>query len=338
VFKNKKGQISIEFLLVLSILVVGGVLFGVYYLQSIGKNRQEDVSTDVLDNLITDFASDVNIQELPTNPTGFFSISLNLDPNGPTEENNDFNIIVRAFNDTEHTSSRITSVYIYDNGFNSTTECSLNSLPNQSVYNNLDYYFVTDLYDLTFNCDNSGTYNVLVFADIADDPSYNDSELISKIIVPPIVPPPLYQTFSIDLELDPDSSSQVGADFGVVVSVDENTIYNDPVIDQISILKEGVATRDCSLIGVFFLGGQSTYNVNLPFDSDTNKHTLFFRCSHEETTSQTYSISVDAEIDSNNDFTDNALIQKNIDPLDTSGCVSFTGDIIFDRQSECHER
>lgn len=78
---NKKGQISIEFLFLLSVLVIGGVVFVVYYIQSIEKNKQEDVSNDVLDDLITDYKKDVN---------------------------KDFNILNYANN------PKITDVYIFD--------------------------------------------------------------------------------------------------------------------------------------------------------------------------------------------------------------------------------
>lgn len=55
--KKKKGQISIEILLVLSILVIGSVLFGVFYFSQIRSNSK---TGDELSGLLDDFITDLN--------------------------------------------------------------------------------------------------------------------------------------------------------------------------------------------------------------------------------------------------------------------------------------
>lgn len=46
---SKKGQVSIEILIVLSILIVAGVLFGVYYINNLNKTTQDLGGKEVTD-------------------------------------------------------------------------------------------------------------------------------------------------------------------------------------------------------------------------------------------------------------------------------------------------
>jgi len=61
---NKKGQIAIEILVVLSILVIGGIFVGVYYIQGIGQNQQKGATTNsTLDSLVDNFTDPFDIPD-----------------------------------------------------------------------------------------------------------------------------------------------------------------------------------------------------------------------------------------------------------------------------------
>lgn len=66
---NKKGQIAIEILVVLSILVIGGIFVGVYYIQGIGQNQQNSSTTNsTLDSLVDNFTDPFDIPDEPDVP------------------------------------------------------------------------------------------------------------------------------------------------------------------------------------------------------------------------------------------------------------------------------
>ncbi|MDD3084914.1 MAG: hypothetical protein PHU32_03450, partial [Candidatus ainarchaeum sp.] len=50
-FKNSKGQISVEVLTIVGILVIGGIIFGVFYLSQINRSIDD---ADQLDTSIGD--------------------------------------------------------------------------------------------------------------------------------------------------------------------------------------------------------------------------------------------------------------------------------------------
>lgn len=62
---SKKGQVSIEILIVLSILIIAGVVFGVYYISNLNKTTQDldnnEVTnvTDTFRNSLNDFAVEI---------------------------------------------------------------------------------------------------------------------------------------------------------------------------------------------------------------------------------------------------------------------------------------
>jgi len=82
---SRKGQISMEVLIILSILIIGGIIFGLYYINHINKNIKETDNTGGVGVIVDDFVNTMNETE--------FTVTITSPENNETfteEENISF--------------------------------------------------------------------------------------------------------------------------------------------------------------------------------------------------------------------------------------------------------
>lgn len=245
----KKGQISIEVLTILSILVVGGVIFGVYYLNGVNK-EMSDASKLKLTPEETDSPSMQPGNETPTDPIqppytpGEFTIDLSLDSNGPSLPNTYFEIVVTLNNVVDMDGDmNVTEIKVNnkDTGFPS-SDCNYNSMQITSgTLSGLDIPIGdrdNEYVNLTFSCSTDGNYRFTIKAEGIDLNGINKSD--SKDIDKEITSTAPTEA-SMDLYLVPEGRTPQGMHANKRFGVDVNVIdysYGTPYIKQIYVYDE----------------------------------------------------------------------------------------------------
>ncbi len=234
---RKKAQVSIEVLAVLGILVIGSILFGAYYLNSIYKSQNKAID---LSTVVDDFEKQLNPDGIGNNISplltcgngnvdpgetcdncpqdfdpgfcdtiiGFFTITTSLLPNIPSPTNTDFGIYVYGNNQTGLTGVVIKKIVV--NTGSPLAESSNCSYNNQVINGTLDNLTLplpcsgancqTTLDK--FKCSVPGTYNIGIYAGINGDSnsSKNDFKSINKTITATTI---LSQQFFVEI-VEPD--------------------------------------------------------------------------------------------------------------------------------------
>lgn len=62
----KKGQVSLEILIILGILVVGAVVFSIIFITNVRQSSNVDETTD-MDSFVDDFKKDLNVRTAEPN-------------------------------------------------------------------------------------------------------------------------------------------------------------------------------------------------------------------------------------------------------------------------------
>jgi len=275
VFKNKKGQISIELLIILGILLLGGIFVSIYYLQGVNKKNTQAAETEsIIDDLYRGLGSETQIQPITgcnngplyccNNQHDASHGELGVDCGGPCiatcgqglgvdfelhlEEpldspvNTDFGVFATTFGEIIN-GSKITNISIAnDIGFPS-SNCSLVS-PSMSPANSsysVNILFSDNMANFTLKCNTAGNYIITAEADLvaADGHTTQVSASVQKFIYA-----------STDYDFDDLYISQipqvasVGNLFPIEVSA--NTDYDRINITQVEITREGAPTKNCS--------------------------------------------------------------------------------------------
>ena len=136
---NRKAQVSIEVLAILAILVIGSIIFGVYYLSMARKNIEIAAKLDIgpdlhIENGPDDSGTDVPPEEppiIPPTPTGELTIEATLNPPGAALVYEDFNVNVEITAlPTGYDNNNVGATKILANkGVFETADCNYNGIP-----------------------------------------------------------------------------------------------------------------------------------------------------------------------------------------------------------------
>ena len=245
---TKKAQISIEVLTILSILVVGGVIFGVYYLNGVNK-EMSGASKLKLTPEETDSPSMQPGNEIPTDPItpsypGSFEIDISLNPDEASLPNTNFDIVV-TLNGVSHMDGDINVTQIdvtnKDTGALS-LDCNYGTaqIPGTLAGLNISIGNVEGASaNLTFSCSTDGNYIFTMYANgIDDDGNYKSSPPAS---VDKEITSTLPLEASMNLSLVPEGRTPQGMNVNKRFGIDVNVIdysFGTPYIKQIYVYDE----------------------------------------------------------------------------------------------------
>lgn len=195
--RNKKGQMSIEILLILGVLVIGGIIFGTYYLSSVRPKTTADFDID--DRIFNDkintieYTDDFEDPEEPPEPpvNQFSNLVLTLDPNSSSYTNTSFGINASVREVVGYNSGKITKVEIKKkneilNVWEDSSDCSFNGNYNSS-FTDLNLLYLNGTYlenTVNFSCNSTGEYEFEFYA--SPEPNTENITLIrpiNKIII-----------------------------------------------------------------------------------------------------------------------------------------------------------
>lgn len=172
IIKNK-GQISIEVLIILSILIIGATFFSIYYFNAIKPKETPELN---LDNRIFN-------EKRNTIENEFGNLQLSLIPSGSTNPNTSFGIKAVVQDVSGYNSAILSSVSITKEG-SASSSCSYNGnfYSNFSNLGNLN--LLGNNLEITinsFSCNSSGNYTFIF--KVNSVPTSTELEAsISKII------------------------------------------------------------------------------------------------------------------------------------------------------------
>lgn len=91
---GKKGQVSIEILIILAMLVVGGVIFGVYYVSHLNSTiaNQNDDGVDETTDTFIDSINRFSVEIMSPEPDGIYSDSTPIRFTAGFTNNNGLNV------------------------------------------------------------------------------------------------------------------------------------------------------------------------------------------------------------------------------------------------------
>lgn len=171
--KSKKAQISIEALIITSVLIIGAVIFGSIYLSRLSK---ETKTAGDLSGLIDDFFKpDPDPEPGPgPDPTpGEYFLQVTLNPPGSSNINQDFQINVKATDgESNPVPSKITKIEVISKW----SESPVNYCTYTGQFN-----FLKDT-NLTFTCSVVDTYVIKITAQNDSNSSQFDTKSREKTI------------------------------------------------------------------------------------------------------------------------------------------------------------
>jgi len=194
---KSKGQGALEILIITGVLILGAVIFGIFFLGQFNSSPQVPTMS-VVDEFMTDLGYEVPVDpgheiddpeppedpdepELPEEHT-FSDLVLILDPETSSLVNQDFNIIARINSNYDSANVDLIEVKKYDEITNSfvdpTDSCKLNgvyasSFSDAGQLTPLDSNHLSQTF--TFSCNSPGQYDFLFT--VSND---NDSEILSN--------------------------------------------------------------------------------------------------------------------------------------------------------------
>lgn len=258
---NKKAQVSIEVLAILGILVVGAIIFGVYYLSMARKNIDVAAKLDIRPGLhIEDGPDAPGVPIVP--PYSDIGFTLDLTSSGNAQINTNFSVLATVNNysidSDDNISIKNLTVTKY-NGlvYSPSGDCNYGPTqisPGVGLNTNLkmnqtgdDHYYNLNL----FSCSISGDYKIKVYAVLDSNVSINDDSEVSKEITDPPAPPVIQ--LDLNLFLVPTGTTNINTDFGILMKVDNYLQDKNVVIKDMNVYLGGSLTPNCSL---------STKNIN----------------------------------------------------------------------------
>lgn len=317
---NKKAQVSIEVLAILSILVLGSIIFGVYYLSMTRKNIEVANKFDIGPDLYIDDGPVTNTDGTtpPVSPTDSFTLVL-TGP-GPSPINTNFNIAAHVNNYpiTSDDNLSIIQITVYkDNGGNYQLNDSCKYDSNSTIIGVLsvdlkmqktgdDHNYNLD----KFSCSAIGNYKINIKAVKDSNTSITDDANVDVRIIDSSTPA------EFTLSLDSTTLSLINQTFNVNSHVLNYPISSDDniAIRNIKIEKYNgvfyVSSSDCNY-GTTVIPASLGLDVNLKMQKDVNDHDYNlnqFSCS----SAGNYKITVTAKLDSNNDISSTNQVQKTI--------------------------
>jgi hypothetical protein len=185
--KNSKAQISIEVLLILGILVIGGILFGIYYLSSVNKKIS---ASSTVDNIYSYSNMPITQSDGASIPAGPLQINVSVPDQRPINQLFEVNVRITqtppGINVNQYIVKKI-EIFDFSSGATSNV-CVLDGNYPSGVYN-LSTLFANSNQIFNFSCSNLGNFEFKATVDLMDDTeSGNDvSDTDDIIIVPPIV-------------------------------------------------------------------------------------------------------------------------------------------------------
>lgn len=324
---SKKAQISIEVLTILSILVVGAIIFGVYYLSNIntGLGNAPKVEDELTLNTSAPSTQPGTVTEVSITPAGEFSINLELDPDAASLPFTDFGIVVSLNNviemDGDMNVTKIDAKKYNDllGNYVISLDCNYDGTPIEGTLENLDIPIGNNdgaHINLTFSCSTDGNYTFTISATGIDlngniknpSPANIDKEITSS--TPPA------DVIDLELYLDPSAQTPQGSagnhKFGVRAEVTDFTEDENIYIKNIYVSEYGIPNADCyydtTQIPVTGLSGP---RMMIKTGDDYNLLLPEFSCLE----AGKYDITLTAGLLGNTNRDVNKFIAKNIDGL-----------------------
>ena len=313
---NKKAQVSIEVLAILSILVLGSIIFGVYYLSMTRKNIEIANKFNIGPDLYVDDGPIVGGTVVP--PTDSFTLIL-TGP-GPSLINTDFTITanVNNYDIAPDDNLSIRQITIYkDNGsgYQLNDNCTYNSVSTTNGVLNVDLNMQkmgnNHTYDLdSFSCSTTGNYRINIKAVKASNSSITDDDTVGVPIIDSSIPA------GFTLTLEGTTQSPINETFNVNSHVINYPVSSDDNIAIMNIKVQKfngafyVPSPDCNY-GALQIPINSGLDVNFKMTKDGNDHDYnlnSFSCS----SAGNYEIQITAKLDSNNEISSTNQVQKTI--------------------------
>jgi hypothetical protein len=278
---NKKAQVSIEVLAILAILVIGSIIFGVYYLSMSRKNieiaARLDIGPDLyVENGPDDPGTDVPPEEPPPTPTGLLRIEATVD-SGEALVYEDFNINVEITAlPTGYTNNNVRVTKISpakDDG--GTQDCNYINTPIPSgglEFAEGSQIFIGNAQNQSqsigpIDCSSSGRYEFTITADMDFNAQENNYDPTNDKFI---------RDFNLSLFLVPPFPALVNTDFTINADVVSYLTNKNVVIKRIAIDTNNV----CDYNGVALTTtGINTSYVMLPAGNNYNYNLNLFSCS-----------------------------------------------------------
>ena len=275
-FLNKKAQVSIEVLAILSILVLGSIIFGVYYLSMTRKNIEIANKFDIGPDLYVDNGPVVDGEiippEPPPNPEG---LSISASSPGNAQINQDFNINVTINSLPTGLSNNTVEVYRIEVKKNTlpTFDCNFGStnIPLTGLFlsspinigNGIEQFINLQ----NFSCSQAGAYNFTVYAWMDANHEISNPAGVNKQIQAPE---------ELVLALSSPGPIQINTDFNIIAKIEDFISNQNIIIKKIDVNLSGVPTTDCNYgsapilaTGIYpntqMYNFENDYNLSMPF-------------------------------------------------------------------------